>query len=412
MKLQACKIRMDDILCIYEDGTSSTIPSLNVSFIRIEKDFFSNFLPILNIKALVTRDQYKKINSGVTKFKISIDKFYIDSEHTEYNKDDYTTMYSKFISDVFINVNNNDSSIDPTEEIAKNTNQNDYEKANIEIDLMLFTEGGLNYRKLNGQIFEKCSIVDAIIGLAQITDQGKLLFSYPDNQYFYNNSIIIPYNLTFIGGIKFLQTVYGIYNKGYILFRDYDVTYLIDKSINCNAYRNGEFKRVYISYDELTKAEGNIYGQYRDNANMRYVVNTIHSPIISTNGTSENELLFDNMHVINTTTGKSTVKNINMVKSSSNKTTKIVENKYNNDFIVNSTAYEIELNNKSVTMSFNEIDLDLFTPNKEFYLDIKADKKEYRNINGCMKLSRVLAVYEKKDDSSFTGLITAEFKGA
>lgn len=409
MKYNVCKIKVNDILCIFEDGNSDTIPSMNITFMKIEKNFFNNFLPILNIKALVSRNLYKKINSGITKFKIELNKFFLPNEE-DYNKNDYSIMYHKFISDIFININNSDTSMDPTENIAEQANQNDFEKNSIMIDLLLFSEDALNYRKLNKFIFNKCTMVECILGLAQLTEQGSILLSFPDNDKYYSGSIIIPNNYTFIGCIKYLQNIYGLYNNGYILFKDYNKLYLVDKSLECNAYELGEFKRIYINYSEMTTSEGNMYGQYKNNANMTYTINAVNNPNIITTSTASNELNYDNLNIINSKLGSLDNKSITMNKSTKYKTDKILENKYNNEYINNSIIHEIELNNKTISINFNEVDLDLFTPNKEFYLNINISKKEYTNINGLIKLSKVIGIYEKKDDESFTGLIVAEFK--
>lgn len=418
--LSVCKTRADDITIIFEDGTISTIPSRNIYYYSIEKDFFNDFLPILNIKCLVTRDIYTKVNKQVAKFKVSIKKFFINSDNTTFNKQDKNIMYKRFIDNVFINVNNTDSSIDPSkalvDDIEKISERNELEKTTVELDLLLFTEESLNYRKLNDKIFQDANMFNTILALSQLTEQGKLLITYPDNRELYkDNDIIIPNNLTFIGCIKYLQSVYGIYNKGYILFRDYDRTYLIDKDLSCNAYAKGEYKRVYISFSQNNDPKGNVYGQYDNIMKRIYNINCINAPKIITNSTASNELLFDNLYVTNTYTGETNVTNVNMRNSSKTKTTKIVENKYNNDYIVNSSAYEITLNNYTITTTFNEADLDIFTPNKEYYLDNKMDIKEYRQLNGLMKLSRIMAIYEKttsNDEDIFTGVINAEFKRA
>lgn len=418
-KLSSCKIKTDDMQVIYEDGTTDTIPAKYITYISIEKDFFNDLLPILNIKCLVTRDVYKKINSNVPKFKVSLKKFFINSDNSTFDKQSKNILYKKFINDVFINVNNADNTPDPTEDIANRTNspvkdkQNEFEKNSIELNLLLFTERGLKYRKLNSKIFKNCNVMSAILALSQLTNQGSLLMTYPDNRKVYNNSdIIIPNNLTFKGGIKFLQSVYGIYEHGYLLFRDYDITYLIDKAMKCNAYRKGEFKRVYISFDDVTKSTGNIYGQYVDNANMRYMVNIINTPVVTTNSTADNEVLFDKLYVTNTYNGKTSTTNVNMQKSSAIKNTKVVEDKYNNPYAVKSSTYEISLNNYTIQVQFNEVDLDIMTPNKEYYLDIQMHKSEYKQISGLLKLSRLMAVYEKQDDETFAGMITADFKRA
>ena len=419
--LTLCKYKFDNIGVIFEDGSTYTIPSRNVFYFSIEKDFFNDFLPILNVKCLVSNSIYKKVNKCITKFKISIKKFFVPvNSSTTFNKKSANIMYKKFISDVFINVNNSDSSIDNTKDlkdkISKNTTRTAIEEDNVELDLLLFTEESLNYRKLNDKIFSNGNMMNVLLALSELTNQGKILMTYPDNKTFYDDTnIIIPNNLTFLGCVKYLQNVYGIYNNGYILFRDFDKLFLVDKSLNCNAYQKGEFKRVYMRFGNLTDDNSNIYGQINNNSNKSYLINCISAPAISTNSTSTNELLFDNLHVMNTYSGKSSTESVDMMKSTANKTTKVIEDKYDNKFAINSTIYEINLNNYNISTTFNEVDVDILTPNKEFFFDIKINDKDYKKISGLVKLSRFMAVFDKgnsTDDEMFNCVVNAEFKRA
>ena len=60
--------------------------------------------------------------------------------------------------------------------------------------------------------------------------------------------------------------------------------------------------------------------------------------------------------------------------------------------------------------SFNELDIDILTPNKEYYIDIKLDNYDYSKIKGLVKLSRMMTVFQKTDDSIFIANTKCEFK--
>ena len=42
--MKLCKYSIEDIIIIYEDGTTDTIPQDNIIYMYIEKDYFKNFL--------------------------------------------------------------------------------------------------------------------------------------------------------------------------------------------------------------------------------------------------------------------------------------------------------------------------------------------------------------------------------
>lgn len=414
MSLEACKIIANDITIIYENGETDTIDARNIESFSIEKDFFSDYLPVFYFKCLVDSDQYKKINSNVAKFKIEIFKYFTPSstDNTLNSTNNNSVIKKKFINDIFINVNNSDTLIDPSEEfkenIDKESERTELEKENIEIELLLFQINALDYKKFNDKIFINTDVCHAIMALAQLTNQDKLLLSYPDNKQIYDN-IVLPGNLTFLGGIKFMQSVYGIYNTDYLLFKDFDKTYLINKDTKCNAYVKNEYKRVYINYSDMSNQNGNIYGQEKDTKNKLWKINCINQPDIKTNDTGTNELSFNNLYTANTISGGYESNKINLTKQSNIENSKVIDNKYNNNFVVNSLLYNIELKNYEITLNFNEIDLDILTPNKEYYLNIDIPKVDYKKINGLIKLSKLIAVYQKQDDNSFSCGIKAIF---
>lgn len=416
--LKSCKIKIEDIIVVFTDGTTITIPSRNVTYISIEKDFFNSFLPIINIKCVVSKQEYYKINTNSPKFKVNIKKFFLPSTEQVFDKHKLTIVYKQFINDIFVNTNNVDSSpiensIENRKEL-KNQDRNDYEKANTELDLYLFTEDGLKYRKLNSTIFKNTNMLGVLLALTQLTEQSnRLLLTLPDNNKIYTNeNIIIPTNLTYIGCIKYLQSVYGIYENSYMLFNDFDILYLLDKSMKCNAYSRGEFKRVYIEFNETNKENGNVYGQYNDNNNKRYMLNSINKPIVTTSGTDTSEILFNQLKSTNTFTGKTSVYKIKNLNSTTSNNTKVFDNRYNNDYIVKSMVHEMEINNYSIQVSLNETDMDILTPNKEYYLNFNLDNTEYKKLSGTAILSKIIGIYEKADDEIFNGLIKAEFKRA
>ena len=97
------------------------------------------------------------------------------------------------------------------------------------------------------------------------------------------------------------------------------------------------------------------------------------------------------------------------LNKSINSNTKIIDNKYNNNFIFNSLINETKLKNYTITINLNEIDLDILTPNKEYYLNININKSSYKKLQGLMKLGKLITVYEKKDDDTFSSGTKAIF---
>lgn len=416
--MKICKTKIEDIKVFFTDGSTATIPCKNIYFFSIEKNFFEYFLPLLNIKCMVTDEIYKKINKDNPKYKIVINKFYIKNNNETFDKTSTNILYKKFINDIFVNINTTDISPDLAENIANrkeqgmNDDRTELEKATNELDLFLFTPDSLNYKTFNNKVFTNVNMLSLIIGLAQITNQKHMLLSYPDNVDTYDGNILVPNNLTFLGCIKYLQSVYGLYNDSYILFSDFDKLYLITKNPKCTAMIKSEITRVYISYNDMTEYKSNQYGFNIDLKNNRYEINCISNPLIYTSNDKISELLYDDMIVSNTNTGDTKELSLTDNKVNVNRSSKILENRYDNDYIVNSSLYDLSINNYTISTTFNEIDIDILTPNKEFYIDINMQNTNYRKINGLVKLSKYLATFTKSDDELFICSVQAEFKRA
>lgn len=413
--MKLCKYSIEDIIIIYEDGTTDTIPQDNIIYMYIEKDYFKNFLPIFNIKCMITDDLYIKLNKNNPKYKVQVNKFYLNNDGTAFDKNNSTIVQQKFINDIFININKVDLSpsmmknLYDRNDINMKDDRTELEKANKEFDLYLFKEDSISYRKLNNKIFQNTDLISTIIALSQLTDQNKLLISYLDNTDVYDN-IIIPQNLTFIGIIKYLQSIYGLYNTSYFLFDDFDTMYLLNKDTKCTALKKGELQRVYINYEDILDPKGNRYGFERQVPYKAYRIYCIDSPQITNINNQSNELLYDDLVYMDTNNGNETKVEITGEKNIGIRNTKIVDNKYGNEFVINSFIYENKLNQTTIMSSFNELDIDILTPNKEYYIDIKLDNYDYSKIKGLVKLSRMMTVFQKTDDSIFTANTKCEFK--
>ena len=225
--------------------------------------------------------------------------------------------------------------------------------------------------------------------------------TYPDNKEIIN-SLPIPDNLSFIGGIEFLQSVYGIYNKGYVLFNDFDALYLVDKSTECNAYIKNEITRVYITYSDATKDISQIYGQDEDRSNNRYLINCTDQPTVVDISSTTSNVLFDDVVTVDTKSGTTSGSN------SSDSNVKILDNKYNNDYALNAYKYETSMTN-SIECVFKEVDIELLKVNKEYYIQFDIANADYRKMNGNYKLMALISIYAKTDEEIFENTIKARF---
>lgn len=403
--LKLCKFKCEDIQVIFKDGSTDTILSMNISSFKIEKDFLKNFLPIFELQCTVNYDLYKRINKEECKFKLNFSKFFIPSNNeTTYDK--RNLFLKNFIDNIFVNINDGDNTPDMTNDLGERNGKdlekpNNFQKSQIELDLFLFLEEALEYTKLNNNIFKDINILDTIMALATVTEQRKMMLALPDNRIKKYDTIPIPNDLTFLGAIEYLQSVYGIYDKSLIIFNDFDYLYILDKDVKCKAYRNSEIIKIYINYYEITDSKGNINGQYE--GSNYYEIASTEKPGIGNSSTQIKKFLGSSVSSINTKTGST--------KNIQNKDTKILDNKYNNSYAENSFKYDKTFV-KTIHTKFKNIDPSIFKLNKEFYFQFNTDNSKYLEYNGQYKLTYLNITFNKSDEEIFENVIEAKFTRA
>ena len=403
--LKLCKFKCDDIQVIFRDGSTDTILAMNISSFKIEKDFLKNFLPIFEVQCTVDYDLYRKINKEDCKFKLNFSKFFIPSNNeTTYDK--RNLFLKNFINDIFVNINSGDNTPDMTNDLGERSGKdleqpNKYQKSQIDLDLFLFLEEALDYTKLNNNIFKDINILDTIMAMATVTEQRKMMLALPDNRIKKYDTIPIPNDLTFLGAMEYLQSVYGIYNKSLIIFNDFDYLYILDKDVKCKAYRNSEIIKIYINYYEITDAKGNINGQYE--GYNYYEISSTEKPGLINSESQMQQLLGSSVSSVNTKTG-----NTNNIQY---KDTKILDNKYNNPYAENSFNYEKSFI-KTISTKFKNIDPSIFKLNKEYYFQFNTDNSQYLEYNGQYKLIYLNISFNKSDEEIFENVIEAKFTRA
>lgn len=401
--LRLCKFKCNDIQVIFEDGSTTTIPSMNIMSYSIEKNFFDNFLPIFEVSCMVNYDLYKKINTEKCRYKIDFQKFFVRANiETTFNKND-SLFLKNYLNGIFININTGDNTPDLTNSLStrdgSNLDQpNNFQKSQLELSLFLFLEGCLDYTKLNNNIFQDVTIPETILGLATITEQRKIMLALPDNKSTRYENVIIPNDLTFLGAMYYLQSVYGIYNKSLVVFNDFDYLYIIDKDNVSKAFLRSDITKVYINYYDITDANGNINGHY-EGSNYYEIYSTNRPPVQVPKDTTE-KLLGKNINSINTINGD--------VSNSYDNDTKILDNKYNNKYSENSFEYEKNLL-YCIEAKFKDVDPEMFQLNKEYYFKFNSEDLNYMKYDGQYKLVSLQLLFNKTDEEIFENTVQAKF---
>lgn len=201
------------------DDTFSLTP-FHINSFRIEQQFADNYLNHYELNVALTIDQYQLLYYNYKDLRCTVRFYAVDANTgTIYGKtaggdpilmieDAYCIFKDK--QDIF--KSNPKSKVLPETETAKNINNND---AWIDALFQLIPQEDYRFRasKCN-MILNDSTVSDAIMMIANSSDcVDALMMIAPDNQTVYKN-IVIPPILSLADALKFLQSYYGIYNKG------------------------------------------------------------------------------------------------------------------------------------------------------------------------------------------------------
>jgi hypothetical protein len=406
-KYQKWKYNVSELFILYADGSQTNIPSHNVQSISISHLFEQNLFPIFRVEVVLSSATYYKIikNKKDVKFKLRIQKFYTEIDNAS------KSLQRDFINDTF-DLILDDADYDKDESLKKEKKALDYDNTiDKETDSDLFQADNLMefflfkseyVNKLNGMvnaILANATINDGIQYIATSIGLNNLLMTIPHNRKIYNELIIPP--LKAKQAIKFLDSYYGLYKTGMMFYCDTidNVTYLLDYSPKCTAYRNKELKETNIMIPKKSnKFASNLCALYRrDNKETYFIIGdnnriTIRNESISYNAYADTDVKIVDTYDGNITTSNSTA----IVKD--NKSVKIIENNTENPWFSDIYNSLIQGKNIVVEVPLANYDIASITPNKAFKLIFEDSALSLKYRGNCV-LSEVSHAFVKEGEA-------------
>lgn len=393
----------NDITIIYSDGTTGIIKALNVTSINIEKDFDNDFFPIFNLNVALDVATYRKITGDKNvQFRVSINKFAVKStaEHVPSG-----IKYAEPVfSDVFYAMTNetdNDQLTKLEGQANKTKGVKSEDNFSRLLSLYLYKPHTLDVNNNpDSFIFGDADPMSVIVYLSDKFGVNKMMISSPDNTKKYPQ-IIIP-GVKYTDMIKAMESIYGVYNKGSVLFYDFDNLFYISKDIvNNQALRSGEPSMVNIKFTEMGEGADRLAGSFLDSRMNRYYINSSSYPVIQDVGSYTQEVVFNNIEYVNTANGVNGKKSVKLNgRNIENK--RLIDNKYSNMYAINSALYAIEESNYLLTVSLLNIDMTYMTPNKRYSLNFEfKDFENSKKYDGNYRLSKVIHTLSKNGNDQY-----------
>lgn len=399
------KYEIDTMDIIFKNGDVEKVESKLFSHLYMEKDFDNLFFPIMNIGVTMSDMLYDRIiqENHSVKFRVRLRKRLYSNDKTFIRAEQqFDELFVVFL-DSDIKIKDND--LDKEVRSSDKTDTPLRDRTQVR-QFYLFKEDVIKCKKILNISVSSAPITELIVYLMGECEIQRLLMSKLDNNSNVDNILIPSGNL--IECINHLNEVKGFYNAGMTLFFDIDTAYLLNRLATYTAWRKNEVRTTHIHVFDSKSNDGNMTGVFtdRDRKSNHVFTNTDLFKIQNMNIVND-QLVGNNITIVNPKTNKVDKVDEKLTQvGEANKT--ILYSKENNPYTISAMKLAMKENENVVTLSFMGVDMDTFTPNKEFIMSF-SDSNFNKMYGGSYRLCKFINAL-KKDGEEFVGELTCVFK--
>ena len=371
-------------------GENYKLENERLNSLTIMDHYMENLYPIIKIDLALEDSVYKRIikEKNDLKIKLNIRKYY--RKNTESEK----SLESNFINDTFQlilddSVNTIDSGSHELEYPEGDKGQMNAVQTSMELFLFKGDMIKSNTKMINA-ILKQATVSTAVGYLLTKSKVGKVLMTRPDNQEIYEEMKLPPLNIA--KSLAFLDSYYGIYNTGSIIYFGLDRGYIIPFCRPAEAVGDGEIDTVCIIVPNIgSNMTDNIctLKKYKDTSKA-YMIGDPQSFDPKNLGTTGNVIHAEDINVVENETGE-----IDKTKEK-NKATQILPSE--NPFYKQIYEATTKSNEGAIAISLKDGDFSVLTPNKKYQF-IFEDTKLSKLYNGTYFLCQcdITLAKESKD---------------
>lgn len=368
---------IDKFDIIINSKTEASLENAQIKQLYIEKDFDNDIMPVMLVQLSLDIDLYYKIcqNCQNVKFLINI---YSQKRHEENQP---STDRSKFMSGKFDVIIPDGTPFTDREMYLDYKQSSSHGEGKLSRDDMLndFTfilakrSNIIASKNITNNIISSCNMTDAVSYLFTQNGLSDVLMSIMDNHSVYKEIILLPIGL--VDQIRYLNSTFGFYKEGMLLFFDFDTIYLIKKCAKCTAWRPRELKtitfHIYKMTDGVDMDEGSCVKDEMGHIALDSESYNIDEGTDTTDsfGGASSLILNDDSSVSTAKTEKS--KSYNIITTTTH-----------NKYTANETKLRLKENKLTVNLGARNFDLKLLAPNRKFKIlcdDSSVAKKLQHN---------------------------------
>lgn len=392
VKLALYKYKMKSLTITYGKGKKAKKHVVHNSLIikfDIVESFEKEILPFFTLTLALPNDVYREIIKPATKNNIKVNMKLQKGKFKEAlsTETDTTISFRDVINENFHAViGPKEIELSEAEQKVVEKGANKYGQLST-LTIALYNSSFWNsFQTVVNANLESVTLTDVIVyGLTKAKVKNVLL-SPPSNTKVYSQFKLIPVKLHEL--LTRITDTYAYHDKGSIVYFGIDRAYIIAKEAKCSAYETNENKITYIiasTTNQNARASGGAYvnTQKKYNVLNALEINSDNSSEVTKKTVGSNIVAVDSDGKVTKTNGKATT------------VTNVVVQK-EGDIPAKSLKREITESKKQIKCQFQNEDISMLKPNKQFIVSVEGVK--YKKYNGKYRLSLVSHSFEKEGD--------------
>lgn len=348
------------------------VPTERVTGIEIYSDYEKNAYPILKVTIVLEPSRYYTLidSKDSATIQIRLQKYYMINDSNE------KSMADDYINDTFqLILDDNDQDLGDLQQ-RNNASQdfknlragdlNDMNEATNEIELFLYKSDvvkAMNTTSEN-QVFKDVTIGDLVGHVFTKAGIDNVLMTPPNNTESYD-TVMLP-SMPLMKALRYLDSYYGIYENGSMMFFDIDRTYVLNYRGECSAWEPDEIKDVQVIIPSATKnhVTDTCTVERDDDTETYFVVGDYRTLNVRNDSISNDIISSNNIQYISNYSGEHQTDKID--REDSNKTTDLHENRTENQYIGSTYTSQTSDTGNTIELVLSDYDVDMVKPNKKY----------------------------------------------
>lgn len=376
------------------DGSTIDIPSEKVNSITIEENFEDFYFPLIKLTLVLDSTIYYKIleHKNDCKVNLRIDKYYYSNWQTLSNPSivrnwingNFDLIMDDNTEDTFNSLKEDESKDDFS--YIKKDMSNELNYPTKRVSFFLFKPIVAGTKTNINKVFTNVNVADAIAYVCTVAGIDNLVMCQPDNTKVYTTMLLPP--LSVLKTLEFIDTYYGIYNHGSLIWFGIDHNYIIPFDGQCRAYVGSESQVTNIIIPKSTNlTHATTLGNLQRSGSEDYIVADYTSLNIKNESISSNYISPNDINLVDTYSASMKSSSSGAISKTKN-FVRYLEDKTENPLIGNMYTSQSKARSTVVSVNLEDFDVNSFTPNKRFNI-LFEDPRYTAKYSGNYSLSAV-----------------------